>query len=133
MEVQILVPEMRRAGVGISVVAACDLLGTACRPFSGPGSHVGSVLLPCWVLLSCPVSRLPAPSNPFKPAPSGLAFPTHHPGSFHGPRALGKVSGLLQNMLELYLTPGSHPIQKYIGWNLQASWSKPGGWRRRQF
>lgn len=34
-------------------------------------------------------------------------------------------------MLELYLTPGSRPNQKYIGWNLQPSSSKPGGWRKK--
>lgn len=85
----------------------------------------------CWVLLSCLVSQLSTPSNPFKPVLSGLAFPTHHPGSCHSPRALGKVSGLLQNTLELYLTLGSHPIQKYFGWNLQPSLSKPGDWRRK--
>lgn len=39
------------------------------------------------------------------------------------------MSGLLQNTLELYLTPGSCPNQKFIGWNLQPSLSKPGGWR----
>lgn len=71
-----------------------------------------------------------APLNPFKPALSGLAFSTHHSGSCHRPSALGKVSGLLQNILELYLTPGSRPNQKYMGWNLQRSPSKPGGWRR---
>lgn len=30
----------------------------------------------CCMLLSCLVSQLPAPSNPFKPALSGLAFST---------------------------------------------------------
>lgn len=55
----------------------------------------------------------------------------HHPGSCQGPRALGKVSGLLQNTLELYLTPGSRPNQKYIGRDLQPSSNKPGGWRRK--
>lgn len=106
----------REWGGGISMVAASDIPGMACRTSGGPGSHVGSmVLLLCWVLLSRLVSQLPVPSDPFKPAPSGLTFPTHHPGSCHRPRALGKVSGLLQNMLELYLTPGSCPIQKYIG------------------
>lgn len=107
---------------GISVVAADGFPGIERRAFSGPGSHAGSVVLLSWL-----VSRLPAPSNPFKPAPSGLAFPTYHPGSCHRLRALGKVSGLLQNTLELYLTPGSRPNQKYIDWNL----FKLGGWRRK--
>lgn len=89
-----------------------------------------TVLL-CWVLLSCLVSQLPTSSNPFKPALSGLAFSTRHSGSCHGLRALGKVSGLLQNTLELYLTPGSRPTQKYIGWNLQPSSNQPGGWRKK--
>lgn len=41
------------------------------------------------------------------------------------------MSELLQNTLELYLTPGSCPKQKYIGWNLQPGSNKPGGWRRK--
>lgn len=116
MEIQIPVPGMPGVGWGVSMVAASGIPRMACRASGGPGSHVGSmVLLLCWVLLSCLVSQLPVPSDPCKPAPSGLTFPMHHPGSCHRPRALGKVSGLLQNMLELYLTPGSCPIQKYIG------------------
>lgn len=113
------------------MVAACGLLGGECLVLHGPCSHAGSVVLPSWLLLSCLVSQLPVPSNSLKPAPSGLVFPTYHPGSCHRPRALGKVSGLLQNTLELYLTPGSCPNQKYIGWNLQPSLSKPGGWKRK--
>lgn len=120
------------------MVAAGGFLGTEHRAFSGSGSHVGLRVSLCWVLLSYLVSQLPAPSNPFKPALSGLAFSTQHPGSCHRPRTLGKMSGLLQNTLELYLTPGSCPNQKYIGWNLQPilckfqyDASEPGGWRRK--
>lgn len=82
----------REWGGGISMVAASDIPGMACRTSGGPGSHVGSMWC-CYcagVLLSRLVSQLPVPSDPFKPAPSGLTFPTHHPGSCHRPRALGK-------------------------------------------
>lgn len=96
------------------MAAAGGFPGIELLVLHGPCSHAGSTVLPGWLLLSCLVSQLPAPSNPLKPAPSGLAFPTYHPGSCHRPRALGKVSGLLQNTLELYLTPGSGPNQKYI-------------------
>jgi hypothetical protein len=64
-------------------------------------------------LVSC---LLPEPHS----APSGLTFPTPS-WQLSQAQALGKVSGLLQNTLELYLTPGSCPNQKYIGWNLQLS------------
>lgn len=117
MGLQILVPEM----LGHEHGGCWGLPGNGAQAFHVPGSHISLMVLPTVVLLNCLLSHLPATSNTFKPAPSGLAFPIYYPGTVTGLEHWAKCQTCCKIQLALYLTLDSCSKQKYIGRNLQQS------------
>lgn len=112
------------------MVAAGSFLGMEYRAFCGPGRHVGSMGLPCWVMLSVWLVNCLLTQTHLNQL--HLAWLSQHTilAGVTG-QSTGQSVRPLQNTLELYLTLGSCPGQKYIDWNLQLSLSKPEGCRRK--